>query len=131
MPKTPVDEAPAGPAMNAAVAGALGWHYGWGGWWEDEEGQIQKPACIGCDGKSTWSPSEDIAAAWKLIENLSQLFGVEIGVLYPEAGSGERFYCKIWKHHSLQFRALFVLSAPLAICRAFLKANGVEFVDVP
>jgi len=77
------------------------------------------------------SYSTDIAAAWEMVERLSQDFGVQINVLYPEAGNGDRFCCKIWREHSLQFRSLFVSSAPLAICRAFLKANGVESVEVP
>jgi hypothetical protein len=92
MPQIPVDECPAGPAIDAAVAEALGWHEDTG-WWMDKDNEIQEAACIGCNSKSTWSPSTDITEAWELWEKAE--------------------------------------TAPLAICRAFLKANGVEYVEVP
>jgi hypothetical protein len=123
MPKMLVNEAPAGPAMDAAVAEVLGWenlhweevdrgpnHYAPEGWWGD-----------GPNGECYLdrSYSTDIAAAWELAEKYRH---GGFGVGWSESWGMP--YCMMDDAYE------YAETAPLAICRAFLKANGVEFVEV-
>lgn len=142
MPTMPVDECPAGPAMDAAVAEALAIQ---GGRCEPllnvfsltKNGWELQTRCRWCwkemeNGVSDFCPkypfppySTDIAAAWELVEwcrtNLNSLAtfiewkkGWDINF-----SNGSRAY------------GSFAKTCPLAICRAFLEANGVEHVEVP
>jgi len=111
MPKTPIDEAPAGPAMDAAVAEALGYEC------VCDEESLDCP--IHCDD-DPWTKrrySTDIAAAWKLVERECMRLGwtEDWGVPYAAC---RQLVCEYGEKH------------PEAICRAFLKANGIEFVEV-
>lgn len=107
MPKLPVDECPAGPWLDAAVAEAEGLHEEIG-WWVDDTGQIIYPACIGCDGIPTWHPSGNRQDAIGLVDKMRQSF------VY-----GPNFF------------EMCDDMVPLTITRAFLKAKGVTEVEVP
>jgi hypothetical protein len=124
MPGIPVDEAPAGPAMDAAVAEALGWGYinssRFGGWcWrypDDITGWLyEKPPRF----------STDIAAA-------RGLWGGHITILKI----GNRCQCILHPKYGYCIELLLSkataegYTAAHAICRAFLKANGIEYVEV-
>jgi hypothetical protein len=128
--KIKVDECPAGPAMDAAVAEALGWenlhwkemdrgpnHYAPEGWWGD-----------GPNGECylAKSYSTDITAAWELWSNLCTnwfhaklTFNDELHVtasLYRDSKSVQ------YADSTIEAMAE---DGMLAICRVFLKANGV------
>jgi hypothetical protein len=129
MAKTPVDETPAGPEMDAMIADTLGltirrqqWPDGlsrfeyfagtyaneYDGWAEHEDWRHVLPY------------STDIAAAWELLGHFDDYIRVC-------RTSNDIFYFDI-PNLSIEIQAT---SAPLAICRAFLKVNGVEYVKVP
>lgn len=129
--KTPVDECPAGPAMDAAVAKALGLcphnlektiHW-------SEDGCSE--ACYECklchekfwglaykEGYYGLPYSTDIAAAWELAETFRHgCFGLgwseDWGVPYCMMGDAYEYGETI----------------PLAICRAFLKSNSMMEIE--
>jgi hypothetical protein len=123
--KIKIDECPAGPAMDAAVAEVLGWenlhweevdrgpnHYAPEGWWGD-----------GPNGECYLDKSystDNIAAAWELLSHFDEYIRIC------------RTSNDIWYFDTVDLVIeTQATSAPLAICRAFLKANGIEFVEVP
>jgi hypothetical protein len=147
MPKIPVNECPAGPAMDAAVAKALGWrnlhwrevdresnHYAPGGWW----GNGPNGECYLDKGYSS-----DIVAAWKLDrigwrwqfwetpETLAVTLFTSIEMASdaawesPRLPEGTIVVQNRWEDSESKVDAY-----ALGRCRAFLKANGVEFVEV-
>ena len=130
MPKIPIDEVPAGPGMDIAVALTLGL----GDIFQDgsnyyvasnraafqrmkETGRIYEQAGHFCYPLATYST--DIAAAWKLAETYKH---GGFGVGWSESWGVP--YCMMGDAYE------YGDTVPLAICRAFLKANGVEFVEV-
>ena len=123
MPKIPIDECPAGPAMDAAVAEALGWH------WHDGRGTAGPSYWETADGDTAYiwdfEPSTDIVAAWELIENLKKRRPM---VTIQLDGWGSTWICWVDNNNMNQWEK--GETAPLTICRAFLKANGVEYVEV-
>jgi hypothetical protein len=156
MKRIPIDECPAGPALDAAAGKALGWtEYEIDGlrFWqapaqEEQPGEwestgyfiypthsdlhFELPAHLRLyGGKGTWRPSKDIAAAWELVEDLYKQAGEWISTTRSHKGN----YCAgvigtvsdwDWWEYSSEAD-----TAPLAITRAYLKAKGVEFVEVP
>jgi hypothetical protein len=121
MPKIPVDECPAGPEMDAAVAEALGFKTKG---FEYADGSKIFLCLVGktASGNVAWRSipaySTDIAAAWVLAEKERMRIGWTEAWDVPYAACRE-LICEYADKH------------PLAICRAFLKANGVEHVEVP
>jgi hypothetical protein len=127
MARIPVDEVPAGPVMDAAVAEALGWknlhwkevdrgsnHYAPAGWWGD-----------GPNGECylNKSYSTDIAATWELAP------GILNGNHLTFVGN----HWSVWhfdEYDNMPNDDAIAETAALAICRAFLKTNGIEFVEV-
>lgn len=133
MPKIPVDECLAGPEMDAAVAKALGLKVQWR-LWIDEPQPIYL-AGIYADAHDDWAEHEDwrqvlpystdIAAAWELLPKMQSAYGILLAILHNMAE------CKIMKDNKpIVGRAESEEGAPLAICRAFLKANGIEYIEV-
>ena len=125
MPKTPVDECPAGTAIDIAVAKARGWTIDRSlgtPLWKDDCGKLLE------DG---WSPSTDIAAAQRLLSGDVTIHKTTID------GWGDQYHCIIGPEYGYCMELL--LSAgqakadtlPLAICRAFLKASDIEYIEVP
>lgn len=153
MPKIPVDECPAGPEMDAAVAEALGQcgHY-----LKPENGSGQYK-CVKCEqrfaglaykeGYSVKSYSTDIAAAWELVDWMHRRISeAESGnestlsfntKLYQRLqlfawSNGEEWLASFDRRNIAGFSNGFVSiadSVQLAICRAFLKANGVTHIE--
>jgi hypothetical protein len=126
MSKIPIDEAPAGPAMDAAVAEALGYEY--------ERGHLgiyvfskRKPdeTSEEYEARSLFRPSTDIAAAWRLLENLKD----ERGLLAMLTEWPKDCWSIALFPAPIENNAM-AKGISLAICRAFLKANGIEFVEV-
>ena len=126
--KVPVDECPAGAVMDAAVARVLGYECTC-----DEDG-APFDCPIHCDDvphtKSRYST--DIAAAWEPWLQLTEEEPHSWAMYSSKDG------CVQIEHHpenwAREFGAGDVMAyglAPLAICRAFLKARGIEFVEVP
>ena len=120
MPKIPIDECPAGPALDATVAEALGFKTRW---FEYADGSeilllVGKTASGNVDWRSIPAYSTNIAAAWELAEKERMRIGWTEAWDVPYAACRE-LICEYADKH------------PLAICRAFLKANGVEYVEVP
>jgi len=117
MPKIPIDECPAGPEMDAAVAEVLGFKTKW---FEYPDGS---KILLLCDERDNWRSipaysANNIAAAWELVEKERMRIGWTEAWDVPYAACRE-LICEYADKH------------PLAICRAFLKANGVEHVEVP
>jgi len=124
MTKIPIDEAPAGPAMDAVVAKVLGLNEfnDWPERWEH----------IISHNWNEMSYSTDIAAAWGLWSYLwaewhyaKLTFIKDLRVkacLYRDAEAVQRANPMI---------TAIAKNGQLAICRAFLQANGVEYVEVP
>lgn len=159
MPKTPIDEAPAGLAMDAAVAKALGYIE------VPFETAKRNPLEIrelpatesiwvftidyGCKINSMpwiyrrhfgagdfhlWSPStDDITAAWELWELLSRQKPYS-WALYSE---GEDVTIEYYGDDYIGEREAGCGDweregkAPLVICRALLKVKGIEYIEVP
>lgn len=106
-----IDQMPAGREMDTLVAQeVMGWHC-----WNTEQGPCYKTA----DGQyvrgaHTWSPSTSIADAWEVVE-----FLIGIRKLLSIHPHMFEWSCE-WAggHHA------YAKTAPLAICRAALKAVG-------
>jgi len=122
MPKTPVDEAPAGPEMDAAVAKVLGLNEfnDWPERWEH----------IISHNWNEMSYSTDIAAAWGLWQQLAKRFRWAEVMIIEASQSAMTLYHPTDSEFIRPVEA-FGETVPLAICRAFLKANGVEYIEVP
>ena len=124
MPKISVNECPAGPEMDAAVAEVLGFKTKW---FESPDGSKILLLCVERDDwRSIPAYSTDIAAAWGLWDadmTIHRQDGQCHCILSPEYG--------LCMELLLSKASAVADTAPLAICRAFLKANGVEYVEVP
>lgn len=146
MPKIPVDEAPAGPWLDAAVAQALGhlvahqpdfgrWFIAsdadalqeglnHGEFWEDITDPVRVRYC------STMPKySSRIEAAWELVEKLVPDFRCDLTSRYNH--SPERNMVE-WGASFVGEGGHFVgyaPDAPLAIARAYLKAKGMTEIE--
>jgi len=154
-----VDECPAGPEMDAAVAEAAGWVKNF---LYDRDGLPKRTAYVDPSDDyrevvrdiATWHPSIDIAAAWELVAFLHQLIITatdenDTALPFDEIEYNYlSLYClnpykpkwlasfdanMAWDDNNSSTRTDGKFSAvtnsiPLAICRAFLKANGIEYV---
>jgi len=135
MPKTPVDECPAGPEMDAAVAETLGYEVEWS---EQPDGSKTPIYLAGevasrSDGWTqrphwriilSYSIDIDIAAAWELIEKLKNEYK-----LLAELMDWPKGWFVVFSHAPIKYSAI-AETAPLAICRAFLKAKRIEYIEV-
>lgn len=142
MPKTPVDEAPAGPEMDAAVAEALGLEYERGhlGIHVFLEQEDPYETDDEYEARCLYRPSTDIAAAEVLWDKLAEDHWV-VSVCYGPGRDGHN-YASVQMQLD-KFLAVDLMirnprdmnakaeTKPHAICRAFLKANGVEFMEMP
>ncbi len=109
MKRIPIDECPAGLAIDAAVA-------------EVYTGPGIKLRVV----LETFCPSTDIAAAWELVEhwmaeNKENTFDI-VSNQEPKLR---------WLAFFESDKSMIADTAPLAITRAYLKAKGVEFIEVP
>jgi hypothetical protein len=126
-----VSEMPAGRELDALVAEkVMGWTLcdrvamGWGdgppvfATGEDPYDDTARPS------RQDWRPSEDIAAAWEVVENWRNRCNGEGVVLL--SWHSEEWVCElgIWGVES-GFRHAPADTAPLAICRAALLAVGI------
>lgn len=140
MPKIPVDECPASPAMDAAVARALGLKVDWSEQPDGRKVAIYLGGEIDSkDGYGRWigwrpnwcivaQYSTDIAAAWGLLPKMQSAYGILLGILHDVTE------CKIMKNNKPiigRAEGEAIKRDAHAICRAFLKANGVEEIEVP
>jgi len=125
-----VDELTAGPELDALVAERVmgldpckcdrkspaSWGY---------------KTCSTCDRPRAQSYSTDIAAAWQVVEKLSERFMLSLDELHPKAKDGSERHGR-WTARFMDTdpsRGGSWLSgecstAPLAICRAALRAVG-------
>lgn len=129
MAKIPVDDAPAGPAMDAAVARAVGC--------DVKTYPPGQPASYYCGCSESYPHgdsatiglkrySSGIAAAWRLVETMAQRSGTDparlaFGAYVEQAGVSEFEREPLWSLSSAE--------AALRVSRAFLKVHGVEFVE--
>lgn len=129
MPKTPVDECPAGPAMDAAVAKALGYECVC-----DEEPSDCPVHCNDPDVRFRYST--DISAAWGL-DGLGWLWGFKeesrgLNVTIYNGGVGTLACTFVEWDGAKTTYELIKKAYALGRCRAFLKANGVtEILEEP
>jgi len=126
MSKISVDDFPSGPRLDAEVARILGW----------TELQEMKH-CDDWKGKNPEGHpymiprySMDIGAAWKLVERITQKEFLSVITLYLDESATVSFEDCSTKN----IRCASILAdgstIPLAITRAFLKANGVKEIEV-
>lgn len=131
MPKIPVDECPAGPEMDAAVAEALDltlqrrdgetrWLYLAGIYASEQDDWAEHE-----DWRWVPSYSTDIAAAWELAEWATRNLFFRPGLCVPIASDNREWSCTFGAEENRAYGE----TVPLAICRAFLKANGVEYIE--
>jgi hypothetical protein len=137
MVKIPVDECPAGPAMDAAVAKALGleifphsglWDgsFAGGGWCPVCRRSFRsdvKAAEISCSEPPPYST--DLIEAWPLLFKMQSAYGILLAIFR------DLIECKIMKDDRPIVGRAQNRDVTLAISRTFLKANGVEYIEVP
>lgn len=111
-----IDQMPAGREMDALVAEkVMGWTpslSSQGIMWLNKDGEYER-------GEHTFHPSTDIAAAWEVVERLEA-----IGVLLWKLGREDHmpnWYVSVGRNFQPGVSAE-ERTAPLAICRAALKA---------
>jgi hypothetical protein len=136
MPKIPVDKAPAGSAIDIAVALALdlgdifldgtGWYVASNSatFRRMKEGGSFEHAGHFCYPLAAYST--DISAAWKLVQWATKSLSFNLVNLAWVDGD-LRWSCTF----GASINRVYAGSASLAICRAFLRANGVEYVIEP
>lgn len=73
--------------------------------------------------KDSWHPSTDIRWAWEVVEKLKR-YGFELGYQFDESGELEWDASFDMERHS-EAHCVYAPTAPLAICKAALKAVGV------
>jgi len=148
MKQIPVDECPAGPELDAAVAKAMGWQKITIG-----PGAENKLIASGRDPDNrirvVLQFSQDIAAAWGLGEWILEhtnfescssyvkydyaqfMFHVQKGSGdWPPVAYGEIYTAAGEADPDYKLNQCGITVLPLAITRAFLKANEVEYVEV-
>ena len=130
-----VDDCPAGPALDAAVAKALGCDV----MMEKYAGRLA--AFCSCELREHENPtmyvsgmlkcySRDIAAAWELEQEMPYFKLIRSSSTYWQCKS---VFCGDWLDHlcsSCGCQSADAETVPLAICRAFLKAKGVTEVEI-
>ena len=133
--KVPVDECPAGAAMDAAVARAMGWEWDEYIWWDGE------------DFVPHFEPSEDIVMAWSLFLKLPEDRVLEVGTGNKDNEGWLSFACirfggesmgtsgyedgdTGWAQDEEKNRPCLSALTALAISRAFLLANGITEIEV-
>lgn len=132
MRQVSVDECPAGPWLDAAVAKALGYEVK--GAFLD--GVFFPAGCVK-DGEwvsfnrdlGGWWPSTDLAAAWELVEE-SDLF---VDNFLTKNEDGKYIVCPIYAGFGEypEYYEGADENVALAITRAFLKARGIARIEVP
>jgi hypothetical protein len=108
---TNIDTLSAGRELDALVAEKVM------GWTIYDDG-IMDQGAKGRTWASEWHPSTDIAAAWEVVEKVQQATGCS-AVVQKHARAYE-----CWFIGSGQKETQWADTAPLAICRAALKAVG-------
>jgi len=124
-----IDEMVAGPELDRLVAEeVMGWHLALGDWnsellrrsqvWLNESGAYMREAENSGIGGRPFKPSTDISAAWEVVERFRQHGGQPLVYWDADkqrwlAGMGDDFLSDTWS----------AWTAPLAICRAALKAR--------
>jgi hypothetical protein len=126
-----VDQLAPGPELDALVAEkVMGWKQSAvnGIYWVDQEGKVRARR-RSLMFEKMWAPSSDIAAAWEVVEKLSDRFMFSLDQVHKNTKDG--------KPRPAQWAAGFLSlnpsdgaaywserseTAPLAICRAALKA---------
>jgi len=127
----------AGREMDALVAErVMGWriHRRNTAWWvkAEEENENTLNIMAWACGKDKWSPSTDIAAAWKVEEKLMELDKIleYLEALQVEANGTEKGLTLTNKiiGYTYNFEEIFNLihATPAQRCRAALKALGVS-----
>ena len=131
-----MDKMEAGPEMDALVAERVmvwtkidTWHgeplaEGWNGFWDGEWiVWTERPLSDEEDQSKPWTPSTDISAAWPVVEKLQSM---EITIRFHPQHRGPWKVTLFGLDGDLTFITEFADTAPLAICRAALKAMESE-----
>jgi len=133
MKRVPISECPAGPWLDAAVAKAIGYEVN-GASVDDTfypAGCIKSGEFVSFNRNlgAWWSPSTDITAAWELVEEGDLL--VENFLTKNEDDK----YVICHKYHGFgewpEYYEGNDEDVSLVIARAFLRAKGVEYVEIP
>lgn len=124
-----MQDMPASQTLDLAVVKAMGWRVEY---WEDEtDGEAHLVNGEGLhigkwsadrNPKWRWSPSTDISAAWKLVDWLTTNLYFHLSYIGASDGA---WTCVCGSEDS----RVYAPTAPLAIVRAFLKANNVFDID--
>jgi hypothetical protein len=141
--KIPVDEAPAGAALDAAIEVQLGHpgrfydyvHINGKRYdvrtWIPEGFTPEDPPAGQSIGRMPKPYSTEITMAWLLLEDLRNSKHKHVSITLPVGDSCE---IRVREIVPLGLSKGFRISAqefPLAASRAFLKVNGVKYVEVP
>jgi hypothetical protein len=112
------------PIDKLIATEVMGWRLCHYGFWETEFGEL--------DSESEWSPSEDIADAWKVVEKLQVDWNVNVGTANPYskrkdvARKIDKYYCEVYGEKEY---VVYAETSPMAICIAALKAYGIEVAE--
>jgi hypothetical protein len=111
MTRVPVDQAPAGPALDAVVAEMQ---------YTDVVIDLDHCRMVSSEGICEIPRySTDIAVAWELVEDVRKSGWADF-IDELEAGAD-----------SIDPFEVFHYLSPLTITRAYLKAKGIEEIDIP
>ena len=123
-----IDKMEAGREMDALVAELMGWTVNkelktfttWVAITSGDDWCGIRPLCGTTKGVwGNWSPSTDISAAWPVVEKLQSM---EITIRFHPQHRGPWKVTLFGLDGNLTFITEFADTAPLAICRAALKA---------
>lgn len=87
---------------------------------------IRSPVRLcGSDSSEDWTPSTNIAHAWEVVEKMARTDDVHVGKAVQSAGLNDPYYeCDVTDGEGKNRARGIAATAPLAICRAALKAIG-------
>jgi hypothetical protein len=113
-----------GPELNALVAEkVMGWKTNWlkTDWWEEINPNTHHHKGLVKD----FNPSEDMSAAWEVVEKMKQKYFCEIAMSETEDGNWHwmaRFILVLTEPYTVKTFRVVSPTAPEAICKAALWA---------
>lgn len=147
--KVSVDKCPAGPEMDTAVAKARGWKkvecdglWYWADptvdeWHTNRVADSKNVHGYELEDTHVWSPSTGIADAHDLIENrkrhdFTDAYAISMNYVFDGDTGGADWVVEFASSSDSTFKSADDMAPelPHAISRAYLRARGIEYVEV-